>query len=53
MATERFMQEAMAELQEQNFESIDEINEFMNKRLNTPAPKKYNVEQRTGPGINL
>jgi hypothetical protein len=40
LATERILQETMAELQEQNFESIDEINEFMNKRLNTPLPKK-------------
>jgi tetratricopeptide (TPR) repeat protein len=38
--TERILQETMAELQEQNFESIDEINEFMNKRLNSPLPKK-------------
>lgn len=40
LATERILQEAMAELQEQNIESIEEINEFMNKRLNTPLPKK-------------
>jgi SEC-C motif len=40
LATERFMQEALADIQEQNFENIEEINEFMNKRMNEPAVKK-------------
>ncbi|MDQ0199053.1 SEC-C metal-binding domain-containing protein [Neobacillus ginsengisoli] len=40
MATERVLHGAMAELEGKNFDSIDEINEFMNKKLNSPAPKK-------------
>ncbi|MDF2857516.1 MAG: hypothetical protein K0Q87_3367 [Neobacillus sp.] len=40
LETERILQETMAELQEQNFESIDEVNEFMNKRINSPSPRK-------------
>ncbi|MCM2536059.1 SEC-C metal-binding domain-containing protein [Neobacillus pocheonensis] len=40
MATERFLHEALAEVEGKNFDNINEINEFMNKRLNNPAPKK-------------
>lgn len=38
--TEQIMQEALAEIQGQNFETIDEINEFLNKKLMNPVPKK-------------
>lgn len=36
MVTERAMQEAITELQGENFESIDEINQFLKQRLNAP-----------------
>jgi hypothetical protein len=40
MPTERVLQEALAEIQGENFETIDEINEFLNKKLMNPTPKK-------------
>jgi hypothetical protein len=40
MPTEQAMQEVLAEIQEGNFETIDEINEFLNKKLLNPTPKK-------------
>jgi hypothetical protein len=40
MPTEQAMQEVLAEIQGGNFESVDEINEFLNKKLLNPAPKK-------------
>lgn len=39
MPTEQAMQEALAEIQGHNFESIEEINDFLNKKLSNPAPK--------------
>jgi tetratricopeptide (TPR) repeat protein len=36
MATERAMKEAIAEIQGQNFDSIEEINQFLNQKLNGP-----------------
>jgi tetratricopeptide (TPR) repeat protein len=36
MVTERDMQEAIAEIQGQNFDSIEEINQFLNQMLNGP-----------------
>lgn len=40
MPTEQIMQETLEEIQSQNFETMEEINEFLNKRLSTSAPKK-------------
>ena len=40
MPTEQAMQEVLAEIQGGNFESVDEINEFLNKKLLNPTPKK-------------
>ncbi|PAE44457.1 SEC-C metal-binding domain-containing protein [Bacillus sp. 7884-1] len=40
MPTEQAMQEVLAEIQGGNFETIDEINEFLNKKLLNPTPKK-------------
>jgi tetratricopeptide (TPR) repeat protein len=40
IATELIMQEALAELEGKDFESIDEITQYMNKKLNKPGPKK-------------
>lgn len=40
MGTERALQEAMAELQGKNFESIEEVNEFLNKKFLGSSPKK-------------
>lgn len=36
MVTERAMQEVITEIQEQNFGSVEEINQFLNQRLNEP-----------------
>jgi tetratricopeptide (TPR) repeat protein len=46
MATERAMQEAIAQLQEQNFDSIDEINQFLNQNLNAPKKGPQGVKDR-------
>jgi hypothetical protein len=40
MPTEQAMQQALAEIQDGNFETIDEINDYLNKKLLNPAPKK-------------
>ncbi|MFJ5759627.1 SEC-C metal-binding domain-containing protein [Neobacillus sp. NPDC093182] len=40
MPTEQALQEALAEIQDQNLETVDEINDYLNRKLNTPAPKK-------------
>ncbi|MEH6992691.1 hypothetical protein V7075_08240 [Neobacillus drentensis] len=40
MPTEQAMQEVLAEIQGGNFETIDEINDFLNKKLLNPTPKK-------------
>jgi tetratricopeptide (TPR) repeat protein len=40
MPTEQALQEALAEIQGQNFETVEEINDFITSKLNTPAPKK-------------
>ncbi|MCM3691746.1 SEC-C metal-binding domain-containing protein [Neobacillus niacini] len=40
MPTEQAMQEVLAEIQDGNFETIDEINEFLKKKLLNPAPIK-------------
>ncbi len=34
------MQEALAEIKDRNFETVEEISDFLNSKLNTPAPKK-------------
>lgn len=39
METERILQEVLAEVESKNFENIDEINEFINKKINSPAPR--------------
>jgi hypothetical protein len=39
MPTERVLQETLAEIQGGNFETMDEINEFLNKKLMNPSPK--------------
>jgi tetratricopeptide (TPR) repeat protein len=46
MATERAMQEAIAQLQGQDFESIDEINQFLNQNLNAPKKGPQGVKDR-------
>ncbi|MEH7179446.1 SEC-C metal-binding domain-containing protein [Neobacillus vireti] len=40
MPTEQIMQEVLEEIQGHNFETMEEINEFLNKKLAAPAPKK-------------
>lgn len=40
MPTEQALQEALGEIQDQNLETVDEINDYLNRKLNTPAPKK-------------
>jgi tetratricopeptide (TPR) repeat protein len=40
MPTEQAMQEVFAEIQAGNFESVDEINEFLNQKLLNPTTKK-------------
>jgi SEC-C motif len=40
MPTEQVLQEALAEIQGGNFDTIDEINDFLNKKLMNPSPKK-------------
>ena len=40
MPTEQVLQEALEETQGGNFETMDEINEFLNKKLMNPSPKK-------------
>ncbi|MFP7297253.1 SEC-C metal-binding domain-containing protein [Neobacillus niacini] len=40
MPTEQAMQEVLAEIKGGNFESVDEINAFLNSRLLNPSPKK-------------
>lgn len=40
MPTEQAMQEVLAEIQGGNFESVDEINEFLNKKLLNPGPRR-------------
>jgi hypothetical protein len=47
MPTERVLQETLEEIQGGNFETIDEINEFLNKKLMNPSPKK---EPKTNKG---
>lgn len=47
MPTEQVLQEALAEIQGGNFETIDEINEFLNNKLMNPSPKK---EPKTNKG---
>jgi tetratricopeptide (TPR) repeat protein len=42
--TEQVMQEALEGIQDQNFENMEELNEFLNKKLSAPTPKK---EQKT------
>jgi tetratricopeptide (TPR) repeat protein len=37
MATERVLQETLKEIQEQDFDSVEEINEFLAKKLNSSA----------------
>ncbi|MEH7491288.1 SEC-C metal-binding domain-containing protein [Neobacillus niacini] len=40
MPTEQVMQEALAEIQDHNFESVEEISDFLNKKLTNQSPKK-------------
>ena len=40
MPTEQIMQEVLAELQGHNFETMEEVNEILKKKLSSPAPKK-------------
>ncbi|MDQ1000824.1 tetratricopeptide (TPR) repeat protein [Neobacillus niacini] len=40
MPTEQVMQEALADIQKQNFETVEEINDYLKKKLNSPTPKK-------------
>ena len=40
MPTEQIMQEVLAELQGHDFGTMEEVNEFLNKKLSTPTPKK-------------
>lgn len=40
MPTERAMQEALEEIKDRNFETVEEISDFVNSKLKTPAPKK-------------
>jgi tetratricopeptide (TPR) repeat protein len=47
MPTEQAMQEVLAEIQDGNYETIDEINEFLSTKLQNPAPKK---EPKTNKG---
>ncbi|MDM5330281.1 hypothetical protein [Neobacillus sp. CF12] len=37
MPTEQVLQEALEEIQGRNFETMDEINEFLNKKLMNPS----------------
>jgi tetratricopeptide (TPR) repeat protein len=46
MVTERAMQEAIAQLQGQDFESIEEINQFLNQNLNAPKKGPQGVKDR-------
>ncbi|HJV16937.1 MAG TPA: SEC-C metal-binding domain-containing protein [Bacillales bacterium] len=46
MVMERAMQEAIAQLQGQNFDSIDEINQFLNQNLNTPKKSPQGTKER-------
>ncbi|WHZ02362.1 hypothetical protein QNH48_26030 [Neobacillus sp. YX16] len=41
MPTEQAMQEVLAEIQGGNFETIDEINEFLNNKLLTQLQRKH------------
>jgi tetratricopeptide (TPR) repeat protein len=47
LPTEQALQEALAEIQSGDFGSVDEINEFLNKKLLSPTPKK---EPKTNKG---
>jgi tetratricopeptide (TPR) repeat protein len=44
LTTERALQEVLEEIEENNFENIDEINEFLNNRLSSGAPPKRKDE---------
>jgi tetratricopeptide (TPR) repeat protein len=40
LPTEQAMHEALADIQNHNFESIEEINDFLNRKLSSSTPKK-------------
>jgi SEC-C motif len=40
MPTEQVMQEALADIQNHNFETVEEINDYLNRKLNSPTPTK-------------
>jgi tetratricopeptide (TPR) repeat protein len=46
MVTERAMQEAIEEIQGQNFDSIEEINQFLNQRLSGPKKVPQGNKER-------
>jgi tetratricopeptide (TPR) repeat protein len=40
LPTEQALQETLTEIQNQNFDTVEELNDFLNKKLTNPAPKK-------------
>ncbi|WP_419955664.1 SEC-C metal-binding domain-containing protein [Neobacillus niacini] len=46
MPTEQIMQEALAGIQEQDFTTIEEINDYLNKKLSNPVPKKATTSKK-------